>query len=414
MPDHPFTAERLKATFPVAVLLSLLLAACNRAPLHQDSQAASEAPRQSITFAFSGDLAGQNVCRDLTLGFPIFRHILETEPDFFIGLGDMIYADTPCEATGHYGNPQVPLAAPIARTADDFRAHWQYVRDDATFSKLLRDTAYYAVWDDHEVRNDFGSLDDLAPDSTDLHLLPAGREVFSEFNKTGSDKLYFKRSFGTQLEIFFLDTRGYRDLNSAMDNPAHPKTMLGDEQRRWLLEGVRASDARWKIIVSSVPLSIPTGWPAEKGRDGWANFDQDTGFELELIAILRQFADSAVTNLLFLSADVHFATGIRYAPFADRPDFSFHEFVTGPLQAGLFPNKALDETLKPERLFYHAPPSAEAVTSFAEARRWFNYGVIRIDPYDRLQFVLADGFGEVRQTLLLQPDGMQAQPPTLP
>ena len=27
--------------------------------------------------------------------------------DFFIGLGDMIYADGTCEATGRYGNAQV-------------------------------------------------------------------------------------------------------------------------------------------------------------------------------------------------------------------------------------------------------------------------------------------------------------------
>jgi hypothetical protein len=37
---------------------------------------------------------------------------------------------------------------------------------------------------------------------------------------------------------------------------------------------------------------------------------------------------------VFVTTDVHFATGFCHAPF---PDLSFPEFVSGPLHAGLFP-----------------------------------------------------------------------------
>ena len=386
------------------LLPGLLLAACGVAPRDQAPVQVDQFPDTSVSFAFGADLAGQNVCRDLEQGFPIFRHVLAARPDFFFALGDMIYADSTCEAIGLYGNLQVPRATGIATTADEFRAHWRYVREDPAFSQLLREIPYFAVWDDHEVRNDFGPGDDLAAGSATTHLMPTGRSVFSEFNATKADRLYFSHSLGEQLEIFFLDTRSYRDLNSAVDDPAQPKTMLGNAQRRWLIEGVQASTARWKIIVSSVPLSVPTGWPAERGRDGWANFDQDTGFELELTGMLRHFADARISNLVFLTADVHFATGFRYRPFATHPDFVFHEFVTGPLQAGLFPNTALDNTLRPERLFYHAPASAEAVGNFADAQRWFNFGLIHIDANHRLRFTLVNGLGEPRADILLISD----------
>lgn len=47
-----------------------------------------------VRFAWSGDIAGQNICRDLELGFPIFNVLNEVEDlEFFINLGDAIYGE---------------------------------------------------------------------------------------------------------------------------------------------------------------------------------------------------------------------------------------------------------------------------------------------------------------------------------
>jgi hypothetical protein len=43
-------------------------------------------------------------------------------------------------------------------------------------------------------------------------------------------------------------------------------------------------------------MSIPTGFPPENGRDGWANADQDTGFEHELLDILQFLNDEHIAN----------------------------------------------------------------------------------------------------------------------
>ena len=173
-----------------------------------------------------------------------------------------------------------------------------------------------------------------------------------------------------------LDTRRYRDANFAPDTGARPKSMLGAEQLAWLKEGLASSDATWKVIVSSVPMSIPTGFPPTNGRDGWANFDQTTGFERELLDILRFMQTRGIDDSVWITTDVHFAEVFRYRPFADDPAFTVHELATGPLNAGIFPNLDFDTTLNPERLFFYGPESAGAVTTWAEAKRWFNFGTL--------------------------------------
>ncbi len=185
------------------------------------------------------------------------------------------------------------------------------------------------------------------------------------------------------------------DANLVADAPELPKTMLGREQLAWLKQTLAESDATWKIIVTSVPLAIPTGSPAAAGRDGWANFDQDTGFEAELLDLLTHLRDRNIHNVLFITTDVHFASVQRYTPFADAPDFQVYEYVTGPLNAGLFPSTALDTTLNPERLFFHGPASADAVTSLAEARRWFNFGEVAIDAEGVLTSRIRDADGRL-------------------
>jgi len=62
-------------------------------------------------------------------------------------------------------------------------------------------------------------------------------------------------------EFFFLDVRGYRAPHKKIvkDQPPQILEMLGEEQSIWLINSLKSSNQLWKIIVSSVPLSFPTG-----------------------------------------------------------------------------------------------------------------------------------------------------------
>jgi alkaline phosphatase D len=361
---------------------------------------------KAVQFAWGGDIGGQNVCRDRVEGYPIFHTIVGRTPDFFIGLGDMIYADSPCFAAGRYGNPQIAGPPKPATDLAGFWAYWRYNRTDDALRRLLAATTYYAVWDDHEVMNDFGPHDDTPrrdAEPVGPHLLPIGLKAFLDYNPLPPTPrpLYRTARWGRHLELFFLDTRTYRDANAQRDDPKHPKTMLGRTQLDWLKESLQRSDATWKVIVSSVPLSIPTG---ANGRDGWANVDEQTGFEYELLDILRFLQAHGIYDHLWIATDIHFAAVFRYTPFHDDPAFHVYEIDTGPLHAGVFPKREFDPTLRPKRLFIH-PKSVDASQGFEAAKSWFNFGVMRINQDGGMRIEIINTTGRILFELALRPHG---------
>lgn len=360
----------------------------------------------ALRFLVGADLGGQNICRDERRGYPLFDAIGNVDAAFFLALGDMIYADATCEPVGALGNPQVP-GPPLAQAGvRSFAEHWRYNLADPGLRRLRARMGWLAVWDDHEVVNDFGPATAHPPGEPRRRLLEPGLRAFVEFNPVlppphDPTRLYRSLRWGRQAELFVLDTRQYRDANAAPDTGTTPKSLLGQTQRDWLIDGLRRSDATWKFVVSSVPIVIPTGWPAENGRDGWASGDGDGGFERELRQIFEAAAEGGVRNLLFLSADVHFATGFALRPLPEHPEFVVHELLVGPLSAGIYPDDAMDPTFRPQRLFRHAPPAPPQ--SLDEALAWFNVGLIDIAADGALRFEVRDGLGGVAARLALTP-----------
>lgn len=310
---------------------------------------------EPVSFLWSGDLGSGGNCRDPQRGYPIFTAMNRLGPDFFLFVGDTIYADQRC------GREAVPGADFVATTLHEFRLKHRYNRADPLVQTFFRNTAVYAIWDDHEVRNDFSGPAEP--------LMPVGRQGFLDYwpiipSPEEPGRLYRRVRWGQLLELFILDTRQYRSLNSEPDGPG--KSMLGATQRRWLLDGLAASDAVWKVVVTSVPLSVSTG---RVHRDGWANGSSasfpagsPTGFEHELLAIVRNLADHRVKNLIWIAADVHHAEIIRHTP---RPDLTFYEFIAGPLSASRGHPGQLDHTLNPMSLFARGD--------------FFNFGQVAID-----------------------------------
>jgi alkaline phosphatase D len=407
------TLERLHpaTTYDYRVWFSLGAPGNARGPIVRGSFRTPPADDEgaAVRLAFGGDVAGQNVCRDAAEGFPIMNTIRMWRPDVFVGLGDMIYADNACEAAGRYGNAQIGGVG-VAVDLPGFWSHWRYNRADGASQQLLRETSYVGVWDDHEVVNDFGPLTDAPtmPPYSGVHLLPIGLQAFVDYTPIAiapeaPTRLYRSLRWGKHLELFVLDTRQYRDANFAADSAVQPKTMLGREQLTWLKQRLADSDATWKVIVSSVPMSIPTGFPPTNGRDGWANFDQTTGFEHELLDILRFMEAQGIDDSVWITTDVHFAEVFRYRPFADNPSFTVHELATGPLNAGIFPNRDFDQTLNPERLFFYGPGTAADVTSWPEAKRWFNFGTLEVGDDGELRAAIVDTAGTVQYSLELEP-----------
>jgi alkaline phosphatase D len=148
-------------------------------------------------------------------------------------------------------------------------------------------------------------------------------------------------------------------------------------------------------------MSIPTGFPPAGGRDGWANFDQTTGFEEELLDILRFTESRGIRNQLWITTDVHFAEAFSYRPFTANPGFVVHELASGPLNAGIFPNADFDTTLNPTRLF--GPRPATTVSTWEQAKDGFNFGTVEVDHRGRLTTGFVNTSGQRLFSLTLEP-----------
>ena len=101
-----------------------------------------------VTFAWSGDLGGQGLCRQGDAGYPIFDVIRRQHPDFFLFLGDTIYSDNPCPSP-----PNEPGADFVATTLAEYRRRHLYQRGAPALRRFLEHVPLYVVWDDHEVKN---------------------------------------------------------------------------------------------------------------------------------------------------------------------------------------------------------------------------------------------------------------------
>ena len=294
-----------------------------------------------VRFVWSGSLGSNGYCRKPGTGYPIFAALAQVPADFFVFLGNTIYADQVCG-----GNPRQTGYDFVARRLADFWSKHRYNREDPTVQAFYRRTSVYAIWDDHEVKGNFAGPSEP--------LMEPARRAFIDYfpiqpppDEPG--RLYRKFRWGALLELFILDTRQYRSPSSTHDGPG--KTMLGAAQRRWLIEAVSGSSAVWKVVVSSTPLSVPAGG---RGHDSWSSANAQgmpqangSGYAIERDAILRTLRQHGVRNLVFLTGDAHHAEVIRHQP---APEWSFHELIAGPLSAAPGRPRPLDAGLNPRSL----------------------------------------------------------------
>ncbi len=339
----------------------------------------ASAPDRSgeVLFIWSGDLGGQQRCRREPSGYAIFERIRQAAPHFALLLGDLIYGDDPCTSP-----PNASGSDFVATTLEAYRAKHRYQREDKALQRLLAEVPVYAMWDDHEVRNNFAGP--FEP------LMPVGRQALLEYWPIGTPpddphRLYRKFRWGANLELFILDTRQYRSRNA--DPDGLNKTMLGAAQRDWLIDGLTQSTATWKVIATSIPLSVPkAGNFLVPGNDSWARGPDGTGFQTELQRIVDAILGRNIGNVVWLATDVHFAQVNAYDPDADGAT-DFHEFIAGPLSA------APGKLVSPNPIF--RPTTLFGETGFS------NFGRVTIKG-GTLTLELVDESGHVRFTHAVQ------------
>jgi len=333
----------------------------------------------TVSFVWSGDTYGQGRAPP----YQVPRHMADRDPDFFLYLGDTIYADDP--------SPALPDGEP--ETVDDYRAKYREIRSAApNLRHLLASTGTVAIWDDHEVANDWAGQSEPR--------LPAARTAFFEYwpidrhqDVTGSDggRLYRSFQWGSALELFVLDTRQYRDENERTDGPE--KTMLGAEQREWLKAGLADTDATFAVVASSLSLTSPSSGAA--ARDGWADGDADTGFEHELAHLVDFIGREVDRPVVWLAGDRHFARIASFDVDHDgRPEM--YEAMATPIGAAPREPDEPDPTFGPS--IHYQEGGKYALGEF------YNFGEIEVEG-EALRISVYDKAGQRRCSVTIDAAG---------
>ena len=228
----------------------------------------------------------------------IFNHIADRDPALMLWLGDNTYLR------------EVDWWDPAG-----IEYRFRHSRAEPALQRLLASAAHYATWDDH----DFG------PNDSDRSyvLKDATLDTFTRYWPAASRGLpgvpgVFTHFEWADVEFFLLDNRYHRAPNEAPDDE---RTMLGAEQRQWLLDALTGSRAPFKVIAVGGQFLNPI--PV------FETFSAIAPDERQML--LDEIAERRIEGVVFLSGDRHHTELMKL----DRPGaYPIYEFTSSPLTAG--------------------------------------------------------------------------------
>ncbi|HEU0119908.1 MAG TPA: alkaline phosphatase D family protein [Bryobacteraceae bacterium] len=370
-----------------------------------------------VRFFWSGDTVGQGWGINPSFGgMKIYETMRSLQPDFFLHSGDTIYADGPVPAEMKlpdgtiWKNIVTDEKSKAAETLAEFRGAYKYNLLDENLRRFQAEVPQIWQWDDHEVLNNWSASKSLANDpkftEKSVALLAArGKRAFLEYapiryNTVETERVYRHIPYGPLLDVFVIDMRSYRGPNSynRQEREGSDTDFLGAPQMGWLMDGLRASRAKWKVIASDMPIGLLVA----DGKDeaGRSMFEATAngggpplGRELEMARLLKGIRD--VKNTVWLTADVHYTAAHYYDPSkAMFTEFSpFWEFISGPLHAGSFGPGTLDNTFGPQVVFQKHPPPGQGGIGPAAGLQFF--GDVEISAAGEMTVRLRDMTGAV-------------------
>ncbi|MEN8117897.1 MAG: alkaline phosphatase D family protein [Bacteroidota bacterium] len=185
--------------------------------------------------------------KDTTEGHKIYNVMMDMFPDFYIHTGDVEYYDKP---------------EPYALTEEIMRFKWDRLFALPLQRNFWTQVTSYFMKDDHDVLKD-----DAWPGMTyGTVSWKRGLEIFEKEQFPSHDKYYKTVRWGKDLQIWITEGRNYRSHNNAPDGPG--KTIFGEEQKKWLFETLKESDATFKVIINANPILGPD---RKNKRDNYSN-----------------------------------------------------------------------------------------------------------------------------------------------
>jgi alkaline phosphatase D len=278
--------------------------------------------------------------------FVAYRDIVAAEPDLILQLGDYIYEQA---------YPDLPrvrsFGSPEPRDLAGYRQRHALYKTDPDLQAAHRACPWVAIWDDHEVLNDYAGLANREAQPPALFALrrAAAYQAYFEhmpirprlWRDRRAPQLYRAVDWGDLVSMSVLDTRQYRSapacapphvahnvrLDHCAEASAPDRTILGAAQERWLSDRLTRERRQWTLVGQQIffaPLWLDDARTATFS-------DQWDGYAANRARLLRDMQRPAVTNPVILSGDVHSFWANRLD--GDDGAVAGTEFVTSAIAA---------------------------------------------------------------------------------
>jgi alkaline phosphatase D len=255
--------------------------------------------RRVIRFGSSSCFSGNQPWQTLT-------HAAGERLDFFMLLGDTIYADN-------------------GANAFQYRNKWDVALSTPGLMDVTASTSVIATWDDHEVDNNWSWSASGIQAMFDEAIVEYRRGLPQRLGPGGTG-IWRKLSWGQTLDVFVLDSRGERKDGN----------YISPEQMNWLKQELSASTAVFKVIMNSVPIFDFTGTivGSIQAEDRWQ------GFPVQRSELLQHIVDAGITGVFWITGDFHIG-GSGYISQAGTPGEDQIEVLTGPGGSSINPAAGL-------------------------------------------------------------------------
>ncbi len=204
-------------------------------------------------------------------GHKIYQAMLHMFPDFYVHTGDVEYYDK---------------EEPYCMTEELMRFKWDRLFALPYQRRFFTQITTYFMKDDHDaLRND------VFPGMTyGTVSFERGLEIFDKEQFPSNDLPYKTIRWGKDLQIWLVEGRNYRSINTDPDGPG--KSIWGVEQKEWLFKTMTESDATFRVLITPTPILGPD---RPNKNDNHAN----EGFQHEgdeVRAFLNQFDNAFICN----------------------------------------------------------------------------------------------------------------------
>jgi len=227
---------------------------------------------QSFTIAFGS-------CNKEDQPQPMWKEILNHNPDLWVWLGDNIYGDSQ--------DPQV------------LQKKYQTQLENLSYKKFIDVTPVIGTWDDHDYGvNDGGLGNPIKKESQqafcDFMMMSLDNPVRNRKGVYSSNTFKFNEKL---IKVILLDSRYHRDTIYRVDGIYQPNfegSILGEEQWKWLENELTDSKADVHIIGNGIQFLS-----AQHRFEKWANFPNERKRLLELLI------NKKPKGLIMISGDRH-------------------------------------------------------------------------------------------------------------